>query len=138
MIAGAIVEKVEWVERKFRKVGAGKEDTHDALGLSIWQALEQHAVNDAEDGAIGPDAERERENDDQREGWIGPELTHCIFRIVERELDEAGATHIAAVFLGLFMSAEGEPCASGCFFLIHAAMHVLFDLMIEMGTQLVF
>ena len=32
-----------------------------------WQRLEQHAVDDAEDRAVGADAEREREDRDERE-----------------------------------------------------------------------
>ena len=38
-----------------------------SVGFGIRQRLQQHAVDDAEDGAVGADAERQREHGDERE-----------------------------------------------------------------------
>ena len=46
-----------------RRERAGDED--QPLGLGIRQRLEQHAVDDAEDGGVGADAERERQDRDR-------------------------------------------------------------------------
>ena len=42
------------------------------FGVAERQRLEQHAVDDAEDRAVGADAERERDHGDQREAGRPP------------------------------------------------------------------
>ena len=40
---------------------------HDAVGLGVGQRPQQHAVDDAEDGGVGADAEAERQDEGERE-----------------------------------------------------------------------
>jgi hypothetical protein len=43
------------------------EDAYQAIGLVEGQRPQQHGVDDAEDGCVGADAERENRDDGQRE-----------------------------------------------------------------------
>ena len=40
-------------------------DVDDAIGVREWQALQQHAVDDAEHRRVGADADGQREDDDR-------------------------------------------------------------------------
>ena len=42
-------------------------DRDQPVGVAVRQGAEQHAVDDAEDRAVGADAQRERERRDERE-----------------------------------------------------------------------
>ena len=52
-------------------------DHDDAVGLVVGQRGQQRSVNDAEDGGVGANAEREGENGDRREAGIFPEQTQA-------------------------------------------------------------
>ena len=45
-------------------------ELHDALRVSVGQRLEQRAIHEAEDGAVGADAEREGQDGNRREAGL--------------------------------------------------------------------
>jgi hypothetical protein len=44
-------------------------ERHQAVAIGIGEGLEQHRVDDGEDGAVGSDAEREGQYNGSEEGW---------------------------------------------------------------------
>jgi hypothetical protein len=44
-------------------------DDREAIGIAEGQALEEQRVDDAEDGGVGTDADRERGDGNEREAW---------------------------------------------------------------------
>jgi hypothetical protein len=68
-----IVEKRGHGPRRVGEIRGGLVllDSHEPIAVAIGQRREQHAVGDAEHGAVRPDAERERQHDqDGREGAL--------------------------------------------------------------------
>ncbi len=61
---------VELLDRdaEVRLVGRRRRllDEHQPIAVLVGQRLEQHAVDDAEDGGVGADPEAERQNGEQR------------------------------------------------------------------------
>ena len=51
-------------------------------GVAVRQRLEQHAVDDAEDRAVGADAERERDDGDEREPGRSPQDAHRVGEVL--------------------------------------------------------
>ena len=61
----------DFLEREAGVLDAGAHrrlaEVHDAVGLGVGQRPQQHPVDDAEDGGVGPDAEAERQDEGQDE-----------------------------------------------------------------------
>src|ERR1700722_903414 len=64
----------------------GLADVDDAIFVAIIERAEQHAANDAKDGGVGADAERERDDDGDREAFAAPEGAGGEFEVGEEEL----------------------------------------------------
>ncbi len=69
---------VRFLQRKARLVFV---DGHQAGGILEGQGAQQHAVDDAEDGAVRADAQGEREHDDQREAGLVPEAAEGLAKV---------------------------------------------------------
>ncbi len=106
------------------------------FGLRIGQPLEQYAVDHAKDGAVGANAECEREDHNEREGGIRPQLPHSVSRIVNGELNEAGAACISAFLFHLFVAAKREAGLAFSFLFGRAGPHEFFNLAIEVEAKL--
>jgi hypothetical protein len=52
------------------------------IGFGIRQRPKKDGVDNAKNRGVGPDAECERENGDQREAWVFYELPNCEPQIV--------------------------------------------------------
>jgi hypothetical protein len=52
------------------------------IGIRVWQRSKQDGVDDAEDGGVGADAEREREHGKDAEPGMLEKLTKCESEIV--------------------------------------------------------
>jgi hypothetical protein len=78
------------------------------LGLAEGQRPQRDAVDDAEDGGGGADAERDRE--DRRGGEAGLLAQHAraVAQVLEQMAGESDAARVAARFLHLF-GAAGLP-----------------------------
>ena len=74
----ALVPRIE--DRAGRRVRAGQArrdrlDRHDPAGIGVGQRSPEHGVDDAEDRDVDADAERDRQDDDQRVTRRAPEDT---------------------------------------------------------------
>ncbi len=58
----------------------------DALGVRIRERLEEHSVDDAEDGGAGADAEREGEYGDDGEARRFREHSQAILQVLKQRL----------------------------------------------------
>ena len=68
--AAVFLLPVEKVEGRDAVAPAGRgrlEHAHDAVGFGIRQRLEEDGVDEAEDGGVGPEAECEARDGDERE-----------------------------------------------------------------------
>ena len=64
----------------------GLADINDAVFIAIVERAEEHAAHDAEDGGVGADAERERDDDGDREAFAAPKGASGEFEVGEEEL----------------------------------------------------
>src|SRR6516162_6015670 len=55
----------------------------DAVGVGIWQGFQQGRVHYGEDGGVGADAERERENGNGCEAWILAEDPQRVAKVLQ-------------------------------------------------------
>ena len=129
--------EVEGIQREFRVSGVREEDADEAVGFGVRKPLDENAVDDAEDGAVGADAEGQRQRDDDGEGGIGPQLPEGIAEILQGVLDETGASGFAAVFADLLVAAEGETGAAARFGFGKAGLPELLDFVVEVKAELV-
>ena len=92
-------------------------DEDEAVGVPIGQRLEQHRVHDAEDGGVRADAERERDDDDDRQPAGAPEAAPCVAKIQQQRIEARPDAPLADVFLDLEDAAvtaeRGHRCALG-------------------------
>ncbi len=82
------------------------EHLNDAIGIGVWDRLQQNGIHDAEDGGVGPNAEREREQRRRRETWRAPERARAVAHILERGLDQWQTALLAIGVLHLRDSSE--------------------------------
>jgi hypothetical protein len=55
---------------------------HDPIGLCVGRRLKQQRVDDAEDGGIGTDAERQSDDRNRGEAWTGGGEPRAVAQIV--------------------------------------------------------
>lgn len=55
---------------------------NDAVGIRIRKRTKKDAVNDSEDGAVGADAESERQNGNQCESWRFGENAEAVAEVL--------------------------------------------------------
>ena len=85
--------------------------------MRIGQRLQQHAIDHAEDSAVGPDAQGQREDDHGGEAGRLGERAHGVLQVAGKVFEIIRAAHIAAFLLNLRHSAQtadgGEVRFSG-------------------------
>ena len=59
-------------------------DEHDAVGIGVRKRSQEHTIDEAEDRAVGPDAEGEREDGDRCEAWIPDERSHAVANVLQQ------------------------------------------------------
>jgi hypothetical protein len=65
---------------------------HHAIRLRERQRLEQHRVDDAEDGGVGADAERQGKNRDRAIGGLLPQHARAVGHVSPENLQEHART----------------------------------------------
>ncbi len=81
-------------------------DHHQPVAVLIGQRLQQHAVDDAEDGGVGADAEAERQHRQQRVAGMAQQRPRAVLQIRQQRFEPADAARIARFFLVLFHWSE--------------------------------
>ena len=79
---------------------------HEAVGVGVRQWTHEDAVDDAEDGARGADAERKRQRRGDREPGVVPKNACRVPQIEDEVLERTAAARVARVFLERLESAE--------------------------------
>ncbi len=101
MVAGAIIEKIKRIDAKLWIVGIAGKNPEQAAGLVIGQRLQQDTGDDAEDGAVGADAQGEGQHHHYGEGGIIDQRPACIAQVLKEVVNIVGAAHVAAFLLDL-------------------------------------
>ena len=81
--ARAKIAQVEVVHGKLGEALILIEDAYDAAGIGVGERAQEHAVNHAEDGGIGADAQRDGENNDGGEAGTFGERARAVAQVAE-------------------------------------------------------
>ena len=117
-----------------RAVGA---HFRELLRIGDRQSPQPDGVDQLEDGGVGPDAQRERQNRHRRENRTAPQEAPSIPQIANRVLDAADPTLIAAAVLVQLDAAHGAAGRATRLRRGHAAFEVEISLSFEVVLQFV-
>ena len=78
------------------QISKGLADEDDAVGVPVWQRIQQHCIHDAEHRGCQPDAERQGQNGDHREAWIPPKSPNGV-PAVPKEVFNKRKTPVLAI-----------------------------------------
>ena len=84
-------------------------EQHQALRLADRQRLQQDAVDEREDRAVGADAKGEGGDGDERERGAAAKDAQAVAQVLGNLVEPARAARVAAVFLDLLHAAERQP-----------------------------
>ena len=76
------------------------------VGILSREHAKDDGVDEAEDGGVGADAERESEDGGGGEGWSFAEGAEGVANVLEERFEEGDAASVATFFLGAFEAAE--------------------------------
>ena len=109
---------------------------HEPLGLADRQGLQQDAVDEREDRAVGADAKGEGGHGDQRERGTAAQDAQAVAHVLGDLVEPARAAHVAAVFLDLLHAAERQPRPPARLGLGHPRLDVVGDHAFEVVAKL--
>jgi hypothetical protein len=109
----------------------------ELLGFGEGKRLEEHSVDDAEDGSGGSDAEGEGEHGDDGEGGASPEHARGVACILPELLDEVQLSHVPAFLLVLCKASEGAEGSGAGILRRHAGGDVFVGELIEVEVEFV-
>ena len=85
-------------------------DFDETAGILVGQRLEQDGVEHAEDRGIRTDAQRERQDGDDRESRIAAEHARAVSRVLPGLLDDVSCADVTHAFLDAIGAAHLEQC----------------------------
>ena len=106
------------------------------LHVAHRHAVDRHEVEQREDGGVGADAQRERDERRRRERGRPSHLTEAVAQVLPKLVDVAQAARPAGVFLDAFDAAEGEACAPMRLLRLDARSHEIGLVRVEMEPHL--
>ena len=106
----------------------------DPIGIGIGEGPKEHAVDDAEDGCGGANAEAERQNRHHRVRLGAEEEPHPIAQVAEKVLEERGPILVARLLLEVFDSAELDERLAARFVRRHSGVTVLLGLLVDVES----
>src|SRR5579864_1231213 len=98
------IQKIPWIHGELRILGAAVENSRNSFGLRIRQGLQQNPVDHAKNCAVGPNAQRQRQNNDHCECWTPAEHAHRVPYVLQKVVDVLCLAHIPALLLDLAYS----------------------------------
>ena len=101
----------------------------------VGQRLEEHAVDDAEDRGVGADAERHRQDDDEREAWRLEERACPVAHVLHERLGGAHEPRVADVIFHTADVAERGDRRAARLIARHAGADVLVGLHVEVEAH---
>jgi hypothetical protein len=106
------------------------------IAARVRQRAKQHGVDDAEDGGVRADAERQRQQDQDRVGRVLAETARRVAQVLPERVDRADPPRVAALVFHLREAAEPAKRGGTRGGWIRAAPDLLLDLELEMTAQL--
>src|SRR5215510_2123168 len=100
------------------------------------QGLERHGVNQAEDGGVCANTERQHERRNQGESGILAQHSHAKTQVLPQFLDKADAARVTAQLLRLLHPAESLKSRVARLRLTHPESDVLLGLLFDVMAQL--
>ena len=97
-----------------RQIGARFADPDQALGFRIRQRPQQHRIDDAEEGRVRADPDREQEDGDGGEPGTLADRAKRVAEILAEGIEARQTALIAVALLGGFDAAELAVCARRC------------------------
>ena len=108
----------------------------ERLTIRVGQRLEQHAVDDAEDGRVGANAERHRHDDDHGETGIAAKGPDPVPHVLRDRFGDAREPRVPDVVLDPVHDAEGAHGGLAGRHRRHPGPDVLLGEHVEMEGQL--
>jgi hypothetical protein len=110
----------------------------DLIGIAQcgWSP-EQHAIDHAEHGRVGPDPEGQRQHDARPEGHSMAEPAHRVSQVLRRGFEPGEPPRVARVVLDAAHASEGGAVAARRFLRRKTRLTKLLRLAVEMKPQLV-
>jgi hypothetical protein len=145
---GALGLPVHPVGRRHRHMTAGRPDRlarldaqrfvdhHEAVAPRIRQRPQQQLIDDGKDRGVAADAEREREDDGNREAGTRAQAAHHVSGVARQILDEARGSHVVAALLEPPHVAEARACRARGLLLAHPGSDVLLAERLEVKPHL--
>src|SRR6516162_8918562 len=99
---------------------------------------EQDPFQPAEDGSICADAQGEAQNCERRKTGAAPQLPKAVTQVLDKILQDASPSSIAALLFDLRDPAHGAHGRAARLFSGHACRNVFVDLLLEMLAKLFF
>ncbi len=107
------------------------------VSFVVWERLENDGIDDAEDGSIGADAEREREDGHGGNQRVSPKESTGVSKILNERLDRWKPSPVAILFLNLFNAAELLQRSGARVDWIHSVRDFLLDLQLDVRPDLI-
>jgi hypothetical protein len=118
-----------------RAVGREAGWADELLRVRDGQRAEHQGIYQAEDSAVGADAERERQHRDGKERGTAAQCARSVPEVL-REIGEPSAPHVAYLFSDLLQAAKFKPGAAARFGFVEAGGYILSDHTVEVVTDL--
>ena len=109
---------------------------HQPLAVVIGKRTQQYAVDDAEDGGVGTDAERQREDRRSGERPVLAQRSQRVADILHQHIEVASLSFITALFLVLLDCAEADSSTPFSLILVATLLEVLLGFHLEMERDL--
>ncbi len=116
----------------------GFVDGDHALGLGVWDRLQQNGVHDAEHRRVRANAERQHSYGGDGENGIAPQRRESVAKVSQQRFDPSKAALVAMLFLHLFDSSEGTASGAASFLRRQAAGEGISFGQLDVSENLVF
>ncbi len=82
------------------------EDGHESIGITKGRRLDQHGMDDREDGGVGANAQRQRQHHRCREPRRAAQRAQCVLDVAADIVEPGKRARIALAVLHLLYAAE--------------------------------
>src|SRR5688572_11535085 len=104
------IEPVRWRDRVVAVALPRFVHHRQVIALGIRKRSQQQLINHGENGGIGADAERKREDDGDREAWTSAKAAAHVSCIAQNVFEEPARANLVTSLFLLEHAAEPPPC----------------------------
>ncbi len=112
-----------------------RTDPEQARGIAEGKRAQHERVDDAEDGDVGADAEREDEDGDEGEAAVAAQGAEGVAKILQEDVERGEAARGALLLARLLDAAEADEGQTAGFLGRKAAPEILFDGEVEVRGE---